>query len=100
MWHRLISRDELPSESGKEFVIGDRIIALFHSDGEIYAMDGICPHAGGPLGEGAVQQGIVTCPWHGWQFEIKSGQSCLTSQIRQKCFPVNVEDGVIFVELP
>lgn len=48
-------------------------IALFKSEGTIYALDNTCPHKGGPLGEGIVEDGGVTCPWHGWQFDIRSG---------------------------
>ena len=48
-------------------------IALFNVDGTFYAMDNSCPHAGGPLGEGKVNGGIVECPWHGWRFDIRTG---------------------------
>jgi len=100
MWHRVSAVAELPVSGGKEFVIDGRIVAIFRSGTEIFAMDGICPHSGGPLGEGSVQNGIVTCPWHGWQFQISTGQHCLNSRIRQSCFPVKVEDSAVFVELP
>lgn len=48
-------------------------IALFNIDGMIYALDNFCPHMGGPLGEGDIDDATVTCPWHGWQFDIASG---------------------------
>lgn len=48
-------------------------IALFNNHGIIYALDNCCPHMGGPLAEGEIENGCVTCPWHGWQFEISSG---------------------------
>lgn len=51
-----------------------RQIALFLSNGEVYAYDNFCPHRGGPLGEGLVRDGCVTCPWHDWTFELKSGR--------------------------
>ncbi len=50
-------------------------IALFNLQGKIFALENVCPHMGGPLGEGDIENCIVTCPWHGWQFDIKSG-SC------------------------
>jgi nitrite reductase/ring-hydroxylating ferredoxin subunit len=65
-----------------------------------YALDGICPHAGGPLGKGAVHGCIVTCPWHGWQFDVTNGQHCLNANIRQATFPVRVEGDEVYVELP
>ena len=48
--------------------------ALFNVDGTFYALDGVCPHQGGPLGSGEVHNCIVTCPWHGWQFDVRTGQ--------------------------
>ena len=48
-------------------------IALFKIEGKIYALENVCPHMGGPLGEGEIEKCLVTCPWHGWQFDIKSG---------------------------
>lgn len=50
-----------------------RRLALYLVDGQIYALNNACPHMGGPLGEGQVEDGIITCPWHGWQFEIATG---------------------------
>jgi Ferredoxin subunits of nitrite reductase and ring-hydroxylating dioxygenases len=100
MWHRVAELAELAEETGREFVVNGRIVAVFKEGETVSAMDGICPHAGGPLGEGSVQGGVVTCPWHGWQFHIATGQHCLSPQIRQTCFPVKVEDGAVYVELP
>lgn len=51
-------------------------IALFKIEGEVFALCNACPHMGGPLGEGDVENGVVTCPWHGWQFHVKDG-TCL-----------------------
>ncbi len=53
-------------ESGKE-------MALFKINGEIFALDNLCPHMGGPLGEGELEGACLTCPWHGWQFDVRSG---------------------------
>ncbi|WP_437225741.1 Rieske (2Fe-2S) protein [Planctomicrobium sp. SH661] len=100
MWHRVATLEDFPETGAREFVIDGRLVAVFNSDGVLTAMDGICPHAGGPLGEGTVQNGVVTCPWHGWQFNVSTGKHCLSSQIRQACFPVKVEGSEIFVELP
>jgi nitrite reductase/ring-hydroxylating ferredoxin subunit len=97
--HRIASVEEVPPGSGKECVAAGRIIALFNVDGEFHAIDGICAHAGGPVGDGALNDNIVTCPWHGWQYDVKSGQHCLTPTICQQSFPVTVEDGEVFAEL-
>ena len=49
-------------------------IAIFNIDGEFYALENLCPHQGGPLGEGDIEDSCVTCPWHGWQFDIATGE--------------------------
>lgn len=49
-------------------------IALFNIEGQIYALENVCPHMGGPLGEGEIEDSIVTCPWHGWQFDIRTAE--------------------------
>lgn len=97
---RVASLSEVPEGQSKEIAAEGRIIALYNVDGQIHALDGICPHAGGPLGEGTLTQDVVTCPWHGWQFNVTNGHHCLNANIRQNCFAVRVEDDAILVELP
>ncbi|KAF3363364.1 Uncharacterized protein PHSC3_000052 [Chlamydiales bacterium STE3] len=50
-------------------------IALFNIKGLIFALDNACPHMGGPLAEGEIDGSCITCPWHGWQFNIESGMN-------------------------
>lgn len=97
---RIATVEEVPPGTGREVAAGGRIIALYNVDGEFYAIDGICPHAGGPLGRGTLNGAVVTCPWHGWQFDVTSGQHCLNANIRQSAFAVTVRGTDIFVELP
>ena len=89
---------EIPPGTGKEVVVGDRLLAVYQVDGEFYAIDGICPHAGGPLGKGELQGCIVTCPWHGWQFDVTTGRHQLTPRIQQGTLPAVVENGEVFTE--
>src|SRR5262245_24114577 len=81
------------SESGGLTVrIGEDEVALFNLAGEIYALDGRCPHRGGSLGEGTVENGTVFCPLHGWQFDVKTGACFDRPATAAKCFPVRVVD--------
>ena len=98
-WHPAVAESDLPPGTAKECVAGDRIVALFNVDGVISALDGICPHQGGPLGKGKLQGCIVTCPWHGWQFDVTSGQHQFAPTVRQPCYAVRVESGAILVDL-
>jgi nitrite reductase/ring-hydroxylating ferredoxin subunit len=88
---------ECPPGSCLEVVASGRIIALFNVDGEIFALDGVCPHQGGPLGKGALSGHIVTCPWHGWQFDVRSGLNQITPAICQPRIRVHVEEGRVTV---
>lgn len=97
---RIASVDDIPAGEGREFTLGDRILAVFNVDGTFYAIDGICPHAGGPLADGGLHGCIVTCPWHGWQFDVTTGRHCLTERIQQTRFECRVENGEVLVELP
>lgn len=99
-WHRIARVDEIPPGTGKELTAGGRVIALFHVDGEFYAMDGVCPHAGGPLGQGTLNGLVVTCPWHGWQFDVSTGRHCLNANIQHPTFPVKVDGDDVLVAIP
>ncbi len=74
----------------------DLEIALFKIDGQIYALDNRCPHMDGPLGEGEIEGGMVTCPWHGWQFEEDTG-ICLTMPgVDATKIDISVQDEQIY----
>lgn len=77
-WHRVADLDELPEGRVKTVTAGVHSMALTHIDGEYYAMENRCPHQGGPLGEGSIEKGNdgqcwLRCPWHGWDFDPKTG---------------------------
>jgi nitrite reductase/ring-hydroxylating ferredoxin subunit len=97
---RVARVSEIPPGTGKEIVFGDHLLAVYQIDGAFYAIDGICPHAGGPLAEGVLQGSIVTCPWHGWQFDVSTGRHCLTPRIQQTRYACRVVDGDVYVDLP
>ncbi|QDT63684.1 Rieske (2Fe-2S) protein [Calycomorphotria hydatis] len=97
--YKLCDVDELPPGKSGEYVAGERVVALFNVDGEFHALDGVCPHAGGPLGKGVLTNKRVTCPWHGWQFDVTTGVSCLTENIVHERFEVEVRDGEVWVEV-
>jgi nitrite reductase (NADH) small subunit len=99
-WIRVASVDEIPPGTGKELAAGGRVVALYNVDGDFCSLDGVCPHAGGPLGQGTLNGNIVTCPWHGWQFDVSTGQHCLNAGIVHAKFAVKVENDDIYVEIP
>ena len=98
-WIRVASTLELPPGSSRELVVEDRIVALFNVDGEYFALDGVSPHQGGPLGNGMLSGCIVTCPWHGWQFDVRDGQHQASASLRHVTFPVKINEDEIFVDV-
>jgi nitrite reductase (NADH) small subunit len=75
-------------------------VALFNIDGQIYALDNTCPHAGGPLGEGTLIEDIVRCPWHGWRYNVRTGERPENPAFKVACYPVEVHAETITVLLP
>jgi len=97
---KLATLDELPPGSMKEVEVEGLVIGLFNVGGEISAMDGICPHQGGPLVEGDLEGCKVTCPWHGWEFDVRTGRTSVGPKIVQTIYPVKISENDILVEVP
>jgi nitrite reductase (NADH) small subunit/3-phenylpropionate/trans-cinnamate dioxygenase ferredoxin subunit len=74
-WTSLCNLDELTEAQGKFVQIDGFSLAVFLDGGNVHVLDNTCPHAGGPLAEGIVQAGNCVCPWHGWEFNLETGES-------------------------
>jgi nitrite reductase (NADH) small subunit len=98
-WVRICAVGDCPPSEAREFVAGDRIVALFHVGGSFHALDGLCPHQGGPLGRGSLAGTVVMCPWHGWQFDVCSGQHQTNHALVHPRFAVRVQGDDILVNL-
>ena len=97
---KLTTASELPAEGeAKEFNIGDKTICVANVNGTISAMDNVCLHRGGPLGEGTIEDGKVVCPWHGWAWDPKTGEAAHNPNAKIAVYPVKVEDGDVLIEL-
>ena len=97
---KMATLEELPPGTAKEVEHDGRIYALFNVKGRITAIDGLCPHQGGPLADGHVEGDCVSCPWHGWEFDVTTGKSSMGAAMRQTVFSVKVDGSDIFVEIP
>ncbi len=64
---------DFPAGAGRMVTVGGRHVAVFHLADGLHAIDNTCLHRGGPLCDGAIDNGVVTCPWHGWSFRIATG---------------------------
>ena len=98
-WIRAAKETDLADGSGVEFEAGGKKVALFRADGKFYATDNTCPHRGGPLAQGSLDGLVVTCPWHAWGFDVKSGACLAVPAAKIKTYEVKVEDGNIFVQV-
>lgn len=94
-WVRLDLPDPLIDGQAKEVMVRGRVVALFRHDGDLFAMDGMCAHQGGPIAEGVVEHGCVTCPWHGWQYELDTGIQTINRQPLQETFQVREDGGLV-----
>jgi len=91
------SVDEIPSGAAKSFSVGSFEVAVFHVGGEWFAIEGTCPHQGGPLAEGWVHEKTVTCPWHAWCFSLETGRMPILETEGVATFEVRVEGGSIAI---
>jgi len=91
------ARRELERDSAIEVRVGAYDVALFDVGGELFAIENSCPHQGGPLVEGSVEEGVVTCPWHAWRFDLRTGCMTLGDFARVPRFAVQVEAGAIWI---
>ena len=90
---------DIPEGEGRTYELEGHNVAVFNVGGAFHAMDGGCPHRGGPLGEGYLEEKVVTCPWHGWRFDVTTGQSPVNPAAKVPCYAVKVEGTDLLVEL-
>ena len=88
---------DIEAGQGKVIEAEGKTLAVFNVDGTFYAVDNTCLHRGGPLGEGELDDKIVTCPWHGWQYDVTTGQNAANPAVKVASYPVTVEGGAVFV---
>jgi nitrite reductase/ring-hydroxylating ferredoxin subunit len=93
------SISELSVGSSKTVEVQGKVIALFNVGGKIYALDNTCLHQGGPLGEGRLEGEVVTCPWHMWEFNVRTGEKVGEPSLRVATYPVQVDGDDIKVAL-
>ena len=104
-WHHVADVDELPPGRVMTATAGTQSMALTNVDGQFYAMDNRCPHQGGPLGEGSIEHGKdgecwLRCPWHGWDFDPKTGRPPGGHEDSgQQLYPVEIRDGGVYIGL-
>ncbi len=88
---------DIPAGQARAYAVCGRDIAVFNVAGKFYAIENSCPHQGGPLAEGWIDETIVTCPWHAWCFDVTTGDMTMGGYTSVDAFDVRVEDGTLSV---
>jgi nitrite reductase (NADH) small subunit len=97
---KLTTQSDLPAaDEVKEFPCGEKMICVANINGAVSAMDNVCLHRGGPLGEGTTENGKVVCPWHGWRWDPKTGQADQDSNARIAIYPLKIENGDVLIDM-
>jgi len=95
-WHRVLAAEELPEGRVTTVAAGHKSVALVHYDGQFSALDNHCPHQGGPLGEGSIENGLLRCPWHGYDYCPLDGKSPGFDDTAVT-YPLEIREGEVFV---
>ncbi len=94
---KVLQTEDLPVGKSAIVVVDGEEIAVFNYKETYHAVSNKCPHKGGPLGEGRIQEGVVVCPNHEWRFELTTGNSMQNPEMKVKVYPVRVRDEKIYI---
>lgn len=96
-WLKVCDVHEIPEDRAKIFSVGKKRVAIFKYDGKLSAINNVCKHQGGPLGEGKIVDGCVTCPWHGYQYLAHNGQSPPPFTEKVATYELRLDNDIIYV---
>lgn len=95
---RAARKDEIPDGTIREYQVDGKTVALANVGGTIYAIDNVCLHRGGPLGGGVMNGKVVTCPWHGWEYDVTTGKVVQNPAVGVSCYKLEIRGEDIFVD--
>lgn len=95
---RAAKKDEIPAGTIREYQIDGKTIALANVNGKFHAINNVCLHRSGPLGQGVLEGNVVTCPWHGWEYDVTTGKVVRNPAVGVDCYAVEVRGEDIFVD--
>lgn len=99
MLTRIGSVADLPNEGeAKEFDCAGTLVCVARVNGQLSAMDNVCPHRGGPLGTGVIDDGKLVCPWHGWQFDPSTGKAIQVPGAGVQLYRLVIDGDSVFVD--
>jgi nitrite reductase/ring-hydroxylating ferredoxin subunit len=90
---------DVPAGNVHEVQVAGKAVALANVGGKFFAINNTCLHRGGPLGQGSLQGQIVTCPWHGWEYDVTTGKVVQNPATGVTCYPTEVRGDEVFVDI-
>jgi len=99
-FQKFCSRFDLPAANeAKEFQCGSKEICIANVNGEFSAMENVCLHQGGPLGQGIIENGKVVCPWHAWAWDPKTGEAAHNKNAKVAVYPLRIQNGDVLIDI-
>ncbi len=95
----VLHREALSPGEITEVIIGGTAVAIANVEGTFYAVSNTCPHAGGPIGDGKLDKHTVTCPYHGWSYDVRDGKCFVDSEVRLPTFDVRLVGDAVCLKL-
>jgi nitrite reductase (NADH) small subunit len=90
---------DVPLGTVHEIQVAGKAVALANVGGKFFAISNTCLHRGGPLGEGSLQGKTVTCPWHGWEYDVTTGKLLQNPSMGVACYATEVRGEEVFVDI-
>ncbi len=97
-WFRVCEVDEIEDDRAKIFTLNKERVAIFKYENKLSAIHNVCKHQGGPLGEGKIIDGCITCPWHGYQYLPKNGQSPPPYTEKVATYDLKLVGSTVFID--
>ncbi|ARM30584.1 Rieske (2Fe-2S) protein [Prosthecochloris sp. HL-130-GSB] len=99
-WIKVLENDTAISQGDIiEVRAGGKSFAVLNIEGEVCVLDGTCPHEGGPLAKGKIEDGYLVCPWHGWEFDPFTGKDRYNPSRGVRSYSVEVRDDGVYVDV-
>src|ERR1700730_14502486 len=96
---RAAKKTDVPPGTIREFQVEGKSVAVANVDGQFHAINNICIHRGGPLADGPLEGAVVTCPWRGWKYDVRTGKVGQNPTVGVECYAVEVRGDEIFVNV-
>jgi nitrite reductase (NADH) small subunit len=96
---RTVKVDEVPPGTAREIQVEGKTVCLANVDGKFYAINNVCLHRGGPLGQGPLQGTKVVCPWHAWEYDVTNGKVVQNPAVGVDVYATEIRGQDVFIDV-